>query len=151
MHKDLILAVSVDKVVSAALVLKNLFRTEEAFQLNLSVLYRVRGMNNVLLVAQRIVATNSTRSSGTAIGGTSHGAYNLHSLYAFECQSYNRRSLHGGCKGGEEGAVNQVSIVFAQDLVAELHELQTGDAESAAFKTIDNFSNQLALYTAGLQ
>jgi hypothetical protein len=44
-----------------------------------------------------------------------------------------------------------MGIVLTQNLIAELHHLHTRDTQSATLETIYYFSNQLALYAAGLQ
>jgi hypothetical protein len=41
--------------------------------------------------------------------------------------------------------------MLTKNLVAQLHHLHTGDAESAALKTVNDFANQLTLYAAGFQ
>ena len=108
-------------------------------------------MNDVLLIAHRVIATNGAWSCFAAVGGTGHGANYLHGITSFEGEGNDGRCLHRGSKGREEWTINEVGIVLAQNLVGELHHLHTCNAESAALKTVHDLANQLTLYAAGLE
>ena len=108
-------------------------------------------MDDVLLVAYRVVTTNGAWGSLTTIGYASHRTYYLYCLHARDGHSHHWRSLHRGTESREERFVYKVGIVLTQNLIAQLHHLHTRDAESTTLKTIDDLTNQLSLYAAGFQ
>ena len=88
MHILLALTSAVDVGEGTALVVEHLLRTEETGYLDGSVLHRVGGMDNVLLVAYRVVATNGAWSSLTTIGHARHRTYHLYCLHTRDGHSH---------------------------------------------------------------
>ena len=126
-------------------------RTEESFQLNGCVLHRVRCVNNVLLITHGVIATDGSRIGRTTIGKTRHGSYDLNSFYAADCHGHNGRCHHGGCQRREEGTVNKVRIMLAENGFVQLHHFHTCDAEASTLKTVNYFANQLTLNATGFE
>ena len=147
----LALAIAIDVGKGATLIVEDLLRTEETGYLDGSVLYGVGGVDDVLLVAHGVVAADGARGSLTAVGDTCHRAHHLDSLNARDSHCHDGRGLHGGTEAGEEGLVDEVGVVLTENLVAQLHHLHAGDAETTTLKTVNDFANQLALYTTGFQ
>ena len=82
----LLLVRGIDEVVHAAAILEDLFRTEEACQLDGGVLYGVGSMDDVLLVAHGVVTADGTGIGGTAVGKACHGTHDLYSLHTANSQ-----------------------------------------------------------------
>ena len=78
----LALAIAIDVGKGATLIVEDLLRTEETGHLDGSVLHGVGGVDDVLLVAHGVVATDGARGCLTAVGDTCHRAHHLDSLYA---------------------------------------------------------------------
>jgi len=113
----LALAVAIDVGKRTALVVEDFFWTEETGYLDGCILYGVRGMDDVLLVAYGIVTTDGAWGSLATVGNASHRANHLNSLNARDSHRYDGRSLHGGTKAREERFIHKVSIVLTQNLI----------------------------------
>jgi hypothetical protein len=83
-------ALSIDVALRVCCVVEDLFWTEEATNLNGSILHRVGGMDDVLLVAHGVVTTDSTGGCFTTIGDTSHGTYYLNGVNTRDSEGYDR-------------------------------------------------------------
>ena len=144
-------ASSVDVGLCGRLVVEDLFRFEEACELDGSVGGGVAGVHDVLLVGHGVVTADGAGGCLASVGGARHGAHHLHGVETGDGESDDGRRHHGGGEGWEEGSVGKVGIVLTQDGLVELHHLDTGDAEPAAFETLDDFSDELPLHAAGFE
>ena len=84
------LAFAIDIVEGTTGIVENLLVAEETFQLYFGIRRRVTGMDDVLLVAHRVIASDGSRCSLTSVGGASHSAYHLYGIHAFEGERYYR-------------------------------------------------------------
>ena len=87
----------------------------------------------------------------TAIGGTRHGAHDLNGFDAFETKHYDRSGGHGFKQYGEEGAVNEVSVMLAQNLGRELHHLHAGYDKPLCLEAGEHAAHQSTLYRGRLK
>lgn len=115
---------------------------EETLELDFGTLGRVGSVDNVLLVAEGEVATDSTGSGLRTVGDAGHGTDDLDSILTAQTHDDNRSGHHGVEDEREEGTVNQVGIMLAEDSLVELHELHAGDDQTLVLESGNNLSDE---------
>ena len=91
---SLTFACTIDIGKGTAFIVEHLLWTEETGYLYGSIFHRIGGMDNILLIAHRVVATNGTWGSLTSVGHTCHCTDDLYSLHTRDSHSHHWRSLH---------------------------------------------------------
>lgn len=103
-------------------------------------------MYDVFLTAHAKIAADSAGQSLAAVGGAYHLPYYLYGIDAAQAHHYNRGGLHTAHKGWKKRFFHQVSVVLAQDGIAECHHFDAGDYQSFFLETVNDFTYQAALY-----
>jgi len=124
------------------------FGLEETLYLDACGRWGVGGMNNVLLIAHAVVATNGARLCLAAVGVACNETHHFDGVCPFEAHGNDRRAHHGSLEGGEEWLAHQVGVVFIEYLVVELQHLHADYAQSLLLETTDDFAYQPSHYCA---
>lgn len=130
-------------------VVEHLFGAEETVDFDLGILGRVGGVDDVFLTAHAEVAPDGSGKRLAAVGGAYHGADNLHGVDASHSQQHYRRGHHRSEEAGEEGSVNEVGVMLAQDGLVKTGHLHAGYDETLLLEAAEDAAYKAALNARG--
>ena len=108
-------------------------------------------MHNIFLERHTVIAANGAGRGFATCGGTSDGAHGFYSTDTFEGYSHNGGDHHAVFDALEEFFASEMSIVFREHLVSELHHFETTHAQAFFLKTREDFTHKCTLYGAGFE
>ena len=99
-------------------------------------------MHYVFLAAHAEIAADGAGSGVAGVGGARHGPHHGNGVLALEAHHDDRRGRHGLDKRGEERTVNQMGVVLAQYLLAELHHLDAAYDKTFTLESGENVADK---------
>jgi len=99
-------------------------------------------VDDVCLVGHAEVSTEGAGGGLATVGDARHGAEHAHGINAADAHHYYRGGRHRLDNLREEGLVDQVGVMLAQNLLIQLHHLHAADNQTLTFDAGDDLTHQ---------
>src|SRR5262249_11888110 len=132
------------------LVREELLSREEPRNFGSRRLQRVRRVDQVCLNAHRPIAAYRSRRGLPGFGDPAKTPHRLNAVQTLDTNRDNRRQRHEALGSWEKRLIRKMAIVFVQQSIGQLHELDARYFKALVLKALENAADQTALNRVGL-